>query len=543
MARAKRYSPLTVRILAVNVLALLMLGGGMLYLGRYEDRLIQSELEGLTFEARIFASALGEGAVIDSGDERNFLSADLSASMVRRLVEASDSRTRLFDEAGALLADSRILASRRQSIQIEPIAPPDGAGPAERAWLRAIGWMGRKLAQSDYTLYREKAEQEANDYRLARQALQGASATQIWRLNRGGLVLGAAVPVQAFKQVLGAVMVTRSSAKIDAAIAEIRSDIVKIFCAVLALTILLSLYLARTIVKPLQKLATAVRDVKQDQARATGLGGGAALLASRRIPDLTSRRDEVGELSHALREMTAALALRLGAIENFAADVAHEIKNPLTSLRSAVETAERIKDPIRLEKLMAVIRDDIGRMDRLITDIAGASRLDAELSRAETTAVSLRHMLQTLVNLYAPVADAAAAAPVLLRSDVPENAVIQGVESRLMQVLRNLVENARSFTPRGGSVRLSVALEDAHIHILVEDDGPGIPDNKLETIFDRFYSERPTGEKFGQHSGLGLSIARQIIEAHRGKIWAENRRDETGKILGARFTTMLPLAV
>jgi len=533
-----RYSPLTGRILAVNVLALAMLGGSMLYLGRYQDQLVQSELEALTFEAKIFASALGEGAVIDDADEHNILSPELAGSMVRRLVEASDSRTRLFNIEGELLADSRMLTGRRRSIQIETLAPLDRAQNGEFP-SRALGWLGRQLARDDDELYVEKPQQDAADYAIVRQALQGNNATQLWRVQTGGLLLGVAVPVQAYKQVLGVVMLTHASTKIETAIAGVRSDVIKIFCAVLAFTILLSLYLARTIVKPLQKLARAVRDVNQDQVQFKGLGGAAALLASRQIPDLTARGDEVGELSHALREMTAALTTRLSAIERFAADVAHEIKNPLTSLRSAVETAERVKDPALLARLMAVIRDDVDRMDRLITDIAGASRLDAELSRAETAPVNLHKMLEMLVNLYAPLADAAA--EVVLVGTVPEEWAVLGVEGRLMQVLRNLVENARSFTPAGGTVRLGAVAVDGHVQISVEDDGTGIPANKLETIFERFYSERPSGEKFGQHSGLGLSIARQIIEAHRGKIWAENRTDEQGNICGARFMVVLPL--
>ncbi len=537
--RQRRFSPLTIRILAVNMLALIMLGGSMLYLGRYQDRLIQSELEALSFEARIAAGALGEGAVIESDEDRNMLAPELTRSMVRRLAENSDSRIRVFDEGGELQADSRMLSARQAAIQIEAIAPPVGT-PFEQAWQSFKNWVGRALQQQDYPLYDEGPDQDIGQFAIARQALMGTGGQQIWRLPNGTLLLGIAVPLQSYKQVLGAVMLTRNSAKVEKAIADVRVDVIRVFCIVLALTTLLSLYLARTIVKPLQRLARAVRAVKQDQARATGLGGAAALLANRQIPDLTRRGDELGELSHALREMTAALAQRLGAIENFAADVAHEIKNPLTSLRSAVETAERIKDPQRLATLMGVIRDDVDRMDRLITDIASASRLDAELSRTETAPVAVGQMLALLVNIYSSDEKGA---PVRLVADVPDAFVVQGVESRLMQVLRNLVENARSFTPPGGSVRLGAQTDGSAVTLTVEDDGPGIPENKLEAIFDRFYSERPAQEKFGQHSGLGLSIAQQIVHAHGGRIWAENRKDAAGKIIGARFNVLLPRVV
>ncbi|MGB4101929.1 MAG: stimulus-sensing domain-containing protein [Alphaproteobacteria bacterium] len=537
-----RISPLTWRILAVNTLALAILGGSMLYLGRYQERLIQSELEALSFEARIFAGALGEGAFIVGEDERNMLSPDLARSMVRRLVESSDSRMRLFDDDGALIADSRILSGTRAAIQIEDIPPPPNQRLG-RFWWQLTQWVAQRLPKKYFAPYDEKPQQDAEQYMIAGKALVGTIAAQVWRLPKGGLMLGVAVPVQGYKQVLGAVMVTRSSAKIDAALADVRADVLKAFLAVLVFTVLLSAYLARTIAEPLRRLASAVQDVQQDQAQATGLGGGAALLAQRQIPDLTARHDEIGELSRALREMTAALAVRLSAIENFAADVAHEIKNPLTSLRSAVETAGRVKDPERLQKLMAVIQDDVLRLDRLITDISSASRLDAELSRAATELIDIGQMLATLADYYAPVAaSGATAARVTLTGKLPLNLKVRGVEGRLTQVLKNLIDNALSFTPSGSTVCLAAERDGAVVKISVEDDGPGIPETRLATIFDRFYSERPKTEKFGTHSGLGLSIAKQITEAHRGKIWAENRTTPQGVIHGARFCITLPLA-
>lgn len=542
MARLLRfsYSPLTARILAVNMLAVIALGGSLVYLGRYQQQLIEAELESLAFEARIVANALAEGAVISGDDDRNLLAPELARSMVRRLVESSDSRTRLFDEDGALLADSRQLASRRKAIVIEPIRPPNETDWANW-WWRAMAWLGRRLSGSNYELYEEPPEQSADSYPVAQQALQGITLAQIWRVPHANLLLGVAVPVQAYKQVLGALLVTRSSQKIDAAIAEVRSDIIMVFCAVLSLTVLLSLYLARTIIRPLQRLAGAVRAVKQEQTKAVGLGGGAAALAKRAIPDLTARGDELGELSHALREMTAELATRLSATERFAADVAHELKNPLTSLRSAVETAERVTDPAKQQRLLQLIHDDVGRMDRLITDIASASRLDAELSRAPTAPLDIGLMLQMLAGFYAPPDGTVKHAAVVLGS-AEEKLLVNGVEERLLQVFRNLLDNARSFTPPGGSVRLAAQRDGTFVQVTVDDDGPGIPTGKLEAIFERFYSERPSAEKFGQHSGLGLSIARQIVAAHGGAIWAENRQNAAGKIVGARFTVRLPAA-
>ena len=273
-----------------------------------------------------------------------------------------------------------------------------------------------------------------------------------------------------------------------------------------------------------------------------GLAGTAKLLNPDAIPDMTERRDEIGDLSGALRDLTAALAQRIGAIENFAADVAHEIKNPLTSLRSAVETAERVIDPAARNKLMLVIRDDVDRLDRLISDISNASRIDAELSRDEAVSIDIGRTLDVLVDFYRHEAHEQAVGAEVMLVPLREKLMTMGVEMRLAQVLQNLIDNAVSFSPPGGKVILSAERDGRSVRITVDDNGPGIPDNKLGAIFDRFYSERPRAEKFGTHSGLGLSIAKQIVEAHRGKIWAENMRDADGKITGARFVVQLALA-
>jgi two-component system sensor histidine kinase ChvG len=367
-------------------------------------------------------------------------------------------------------------------------------------------------------------------------------STQVWRTPSGRLTLAAAVPVQHGKQVLGIVMMSRSDAAIDKAITTVRIDIMKIFFITLFITILLSLYLARAIARPIRLLALAAEGLRHGQMQIVGLAGTAKLLNRDAIPDMTGRHDEIGDLSGALRDLTSALAQRIGAIENFAADVAHEIKNPLTSLRSAVETAERVPDPLARQKLMLVIRDDVDRLDRLITDISHASRLDAELSRDEVEPVDIGKNLQTLVDHYGQTRndDGKPRADVVLQPP-KERIVVPGVTHRLIQVFQNLIDNALSFSPPHEKVALSVMREGRFVRITVDDSGPGIPENKLAAIFDRFYSERPKAEKFGTHSGLGLSISKQIVEAHRGRIWAENRKDATGLIIGARFVVRLPV--
>jgi len=293
--------------------------------------------------------------------------------------------------------------------------------------------------------------------------------------------------------------------------------------------VLLSIYLASTIARPVHRLAEAAE-------RAQGRG------ARIEIPDLTQRGDEIGDLSRSLREMTNALWLRMSAIESFASDVAHEIKNPLSSLRSAVETAVRIDDPVKQQRLLAIILDDVERLSRLITDISDASRLDAELSRDVMEPIDLTAMLRALVDIHETTRAPSTARVVLTLPERRRGLVVSGIESRLSQVFLNLFSNAVSFSPPGGEIRVRLREDGRAVLATVEDDGPGIPPEKLTTIFDRFYTERPAAEKFGTHSGLGLSISKQIIDAHRGRIWAENRRDATAAVCGARFLIRLPEA-
>jgi two-component system, OmpR family, sensor histidine kinase ChvG len=532
--RRPRLSPLTRRILAVNVLALGLLGFGLLYLGEYEQSLVAAQVDALRTQGQIFAAALGEGAVIDSLGEGETLIPELGRQMMRRLVEPTHTRARLFDSEGKLIADSRVLRGPGGVVQIKELPPlGDENGPLRRAaaWLYDT-IMSVLPGQQHYPPYREPLTQTAANYAEVQRALAGDISDAV-RSDSGGLVLSAAVPVQRYKQVLGAVLLSSDSSEIEQAVRSVRFQILKVFCIALGVTVLLSIYLAGTIARPIRRLAAAAERVRR--------GHGRQVL----IPDFTRRGDEIGDLSGALREMTSALWRRIDAIEHFAADVAHEIKNPLTSLRSAVETAARVKDPEQQRKLLAVVLEDVQRLDRLITDISDASRLDAELSRVELEPVMIGPMLETLVDVHQSTAGEEA--PRLLLSlpgpvgtpqgDLPA----LGVEGRLVQVFRNLIVNAMSFSPPGAAIHIGARHEGDAVAVAIEDHGPGIPENKLEAIFERFYSERPPGEKFGTHSGLGLSISKQIIEAHRGTIRAENRRDVDGSVVGARFVVRLPV--
>src|SRR6516164_5739272 len=522
-------SPLTRRILAVNVLALALLAGGFLYLGKYQASLVSQQIESLKTQGEVFAAALGEGAVLDSVDEGEILLPDLARQMMRRLVEPTRTRARLFGIKGEIIADSRVLRGPGDSVQVLELPAPKTAGPIMRLTDRVYDWVvGELPRRTRYPMYRESALQRADDYPEVMRALRGETASAI----RGdpassGLVLSVAIPVQRYKQVLGAVMLSAGSGEIEEEVRTVRLELLRIFSVALLVTVLLSFYLAGTIVRPIRRLAGAAERARGRRARVE-------------IPDFTRRGDEIGDLSGSLREMTDALWQRMSAIESFAADVAHEIKNPLSSLRSAVETAGRIEDPASQRRLMAIILDDVERLDRLITDISDASRLDAELSRLEVAPIEIGAMLEALADIHESTRTEGAPHLVLELADRNRPLIVAGIETRLSQVFRNLIANAVSFSPPLGEIRLTARHDGRAVLIVIEDQGPGIPDDKLMAIFDRFYTERPLGEKFGTHSGLGLSISKQIVEAHRGMIWAENRKDATGATLGARFCIRLP---
>ena len=345
------------------------------------------------------------------------------------------------------------------------------------------------------------------------------------------LVAVVAAPIQPFRRVQGALLLVADASDVLESVRNARFTILQAFSIALGITIVLSLFFAGTITRPVRRLARAAERVRA--------GGGRKV----EIPDFTARNDEIGRLSVALREMTEALWVRMDAIERFAADVAHEVKNPLSSVLSAVETALRVTDEEKRAKLLALVGEDVMRLDRLLSQIADASRIDTELARAQREPVDLRAMLTTLAEMQGAASSMGEGSEVIsveIEGDGPF--LVQGVEDRLAQVLQNLVSNARSFSPPGGSITLGLRRDSASSVVSVDDDGPGVPSGMEEAIFRRFYTFRPEGEAFGTHSGLGLSISRQIAEAHGGRLTCANRYDSAGGVLGASFRLELPVA-
>jgi two-component system, OmpR family, sensor histidine kinase ChvG len=551
-------SSLTRRIVVLNVTGLVTLSIGILFLSQFRAGLIDARIQSLQVQGEIIAGAIASSATVET-DSSITLDADKLlnlhpgesygpsedalygldfpinpervAPILRRLVSPTKTRARIYDRDGVLLVDSRNLFGRGDVLRYD-LPPPTEEKPGffKRAYLAVRMWLGR----GDLPLYHEYGPDNGRAYSEVAQALGGQDASVVRVNDRGDVIVSVAVPVQRFRAVRGALMLSTQGADIDDMVEHERLAILKVFLVAASVMIVLSILLAGTIAEPVRRLADAAESVRR------------RIHSRVEIPDFTRRRDEIGHLSGTLRDMTNALYSRIEAIESFAADVAHELKNPLTSLRSAVETLPLAKSDDSRSRLLTVIQHDVRRLDRLISDISDASRLDAELQRQESAPVDFAKLLTTLVAVANEV-KRDDGVKVTLRFEGGGGRVFQvpGHDSRLGQIIDNLIENARSFSPPGGTVRVTCRRLRNQIEILVDDDGPGVRTDALDKIFERFYTDRPH-QGFGQNSGLGLSISKQIAEAHGGAIVVENRTGPPGpdgepKVLGARFIVRLPV--
>jgi two-component system, OmpR family, sensor histidine kinase ChvG len=522
------------RILLVNLLPLVLLLAALLYLDQYQNGLLEAEVLALREQAKIYAAALGQSAV----DATNPTDPKLVPEVVRPLLyritaPTPDAQAKVYAPGGTVIADSAVTNGSAESASMPPAT-------SHGELVSAVGWVYDKILsllpsqtpRADLTPGGAGPEWQPD----VKEELQLSSSDQsremppyIRRTRNDRLLVTVAEPIERSHHTVGIILLTREAREVDASLFAVRMSILGLFTLALGLTVLLSWYLSLTIARPILRLATAAAEMREGQGR-TGS-----------VPrSLLARRDEVGALAVALADSAAALWHRMDAIERFAADVAHEIKNPLSSIRSAIETLRRIEDPTRQKQLLAIVTDDVTRLNRLISDVSDASRVDAELSRIVTERVDLAPILSALQGLQE--ATRGEADP-WIDLDAPATGLaVRGVEDRLVQVFRNIINNAESFSPPKGRIHIVARRNGAMIEVTIDDQGPGIPEAKLDRIFDRFYSERPKDERFGQHSGLGLSISRQIVEALRGRITAENRTDADGRILGARFVVRLPSA-
>lgn len=525
----KLTSPLLYRVLLVNFLAIFLLGASIFYFYDYKENLIETELDYLKVQGDIFSAAISEGAAIYTDNQGYIISEKLARKLIVKLIQPTKSRAQIFSIDGHLLVDSKVLSGPGGAIEIEDLSQPDEQTllntVIDRFYYRVIDLFPN---HKDYKPHEEKVVQQLGDYPEAIKAAFGLKTSVVRETMDGKLILSVAVPVQNFDQVTGVLILSYQTAEIKNKQQKLHLQILVSFLIVFGLTVFLSIYLVNTIARPIRQLADVAKKVQRGLSRRQPL------------PNFKSRRDEIGELSVALKEMTQALWRRMDAIERFAADVSHELKNPLTSLKSAMETITRVKDKDKQLKLLKIMHHDVERLDRLITDISSASRLDAEMSRIKIKKIDLVHLLKILIDMKNQLSQRGI--KVVFSNKIKKDKFfVSGIETRLTQVFENLIENSISFSPPKGKIYVEIEKKGQMIQIIIDDEGPGILAGKEKEIFRRFYSERPSEEAFGMHSGLGLSIARQIVEAHKGNIKAINRSHVQKGLKGARFIVKLPV--
>jgi two-component system, OmpR family, sensor histidine kinase ChvG len=554
-------SSLVRRILLVNLGGLVALLLGFLWLNQTRVSVIDARVQSLQLQGEIIAAAVagtatvdGEAITIDPERLLNLQSGEVTqddilsalefslnpervAPILQRLVTPTRLRARVYDRDGSLIIDTRAFFAGRDVYRAE-LPPPAGEQTIfERSWSMWKKSFGKAAIPTLEDSASGRPAQEVS------RALLGVNANVVRVNAQGDTIISAAFPIQRLRTVRGALQLSTQDGDIDEIIAAERLNILILFASVTLIMLLISLLMANTIAKPVERLAVGAERVRR------------SIKSRHQIPDFTDRGDEIGHLSAALREMTNALYNRIAAIESFAADVAHELKNPLTSLRSAVETLPRVKHDGARARLLQVIEHDVRRLDRLISDISDASRLDAELAKADAEPVDLAKLAEAVVSLARDMRktgeadiDIAIAKPLIPKGRRASDAyLVMAHDSRLGQVLTNLLDNARSFAPAGSTISVRVSRKRDEVILEVEDEGPGVPEHALERIFERFYTDRPPEQGFGQNSGLGLSISRQIVEAHRGRISVENKPLPAGSPAdaasgGARFIVALPAA-
>jgi two-component system sensor histidine kinase ChvG len=556
---------LTSRIVLLNIAGLIILVSGTLFFNQFRQGLIDAQVQSLLIQGQVMAAALASTASVDTdsividpdrlietqpdsavtpmGDDLSSLdfpiNPERAGRVLRSLVTPVSIRGRIYDRDGLLVVDSASFYSRADITQAE--LPPlkqrnDSAGKLLRKlWRKFYGW----VFHNNYPLQKDYGIDNGREFPEVASALAGSSVSIVRVNSKNEIIVSVAVPIQRFRAVLGSLVLSTKAGEIDKVVQAERRIVLFTFMVAVLVTVLLSILLAGTIAEPIRRLSASAEHVRR------GINNRVE------IPDFTSRRDEIGHLSGALRDMTTALYNRIDAIEAFAADVSHELKNPLTSLRSAVETLPFAKTEEQRNRLTGIVKDDVRRLDRLITDISDASRLDAELARGANQPVDMRQLIRTVVMLANETRRPGTAAieieelpvPRILETRHPYR--VLGHDHRLGQVARNLLDNAVSFTKPGTRVRVRLRRTRRDVEFRVEDEGPGIRAENLGRIFERFYTDRPEGY-FGKNSGLGLAISKQIIEAHRGRIWAENRFGKAEAAgaeqpaLGATFIVRIP---
>ncbi|HEX9881879.1 MAG TPA: stimulus-sensing domain-containing protein [Hyphomicrobium sp.] len=544
------------RILASNLIGFLILVLGILYLGWVNTWLIDTKVDALKTQGKIIADAIAANATVirerivldpdklpDESAPRfpddGLAALELSVHpeevtpILRKLIKPTDTRARIYTRDGLLIVDTaRSLASLTTRLH-EAASNGNDLPKPQNFWTRFT----RYFFKEPLPVYQEIDTGNGTAYPEVRDALRGNERSMLLLNKKGEQIVSMAVPIRRFKNVQGVLLLSTRPGQIDKILREERIVILTLSAMALFALVVTSLLLARTVAGPMRRLSAAAEQASRD------------IGARARLPELAGRSDEVGQMAGAFQAMTEALYKRIEASERFAADVAHELKNPLTAARSTAESLSYAKTDDERDHLVEQIKDELKRLNRLITDVSNASRLDAELARKEMRSVDVPTMLRNVTGIFRDIlgGDSRQVALAVNREPYEGAFTIIGDEGRLGQVLTNLIDNAVSFSPNGGTVTVRARAEPRHVEIMVEDEGPGIPEDRLTIIFDRFYSDRPeTDASRGKNSGLGLSISREIVRAHGGEIVAENRYEEGAasdaeKPIGARFIVRLPV--
>jgi len=543
------------RILVSNLIGFVILVGGILYLGWVNTWLIDAKLDALKTQSMIIADAIAANATVvrerivldpdkipdQPGTGRQYPDDGLAAfelsihpeevtPILRKLIKPTDTRARIYGRDGTLIVDTaRSLASLTARLHDPAASVPDRSKP-QNFWTRFT----RYFFKEPLPVYREIDAANGMAYPEVSAALTGNERSMLLLNKKGEQIVSMAVPIRRFKNIQGVLLLSTRPGQVDKILREERAVILMLAAFALLASVVTSLLLARTVAGPMRRLSAAAEQVSRD------------IGARAQLPEFSGRSDEVGQMSEAFQAMTGALYRRIEASEKFAADVAHEFKNPLTAARSTAESLGFAKTEEERGQLVHQIQNELKRLNRLISDVSNASRLDAELARKETRTIDAATMLRNVIGIFRDILGDDSRRIVLAIEREPFDGAfsIEGDEGRLGQVLTNLLDNAISFSPENGTVTVRARSAPRIVEILIEDEGPGIPEDRLKIIFDRFYSDRPaTDASRGKNSGLGLSISREIVRAHGGEIVAENRYAGTdSRPVGARLIVRLPVA-
>jgi two-component system sensor histidine kinase ChvG len=546
------------RILISNLMGFFILVGGILYLGWFHTWLIDAKLDALKTQGKIIADAIAANAKVvrerividpnaipDAANNANTFPDDGLASLelsihpeevtpiLRKLIQPTNTRARIYARDGTLIVDTAQTLARWSAMRNEPNGSDGEATRTQNIWTR----LTRYFFREPLPVYQEIGTGNGMAYKEIQAALNGEERNMLLLNRKGEQIVSFALPIRRFSEVQGVLLLSTRPGQIDKILKEERVVILILASIALLASVVTSLLLARTVAGPIRRLSDAAELVSEN------------IEARTRLPQFEGRTDEVAQMAAAFQAMTGALCKRIEASEKFAADVAHELKNPLTAARSTAESLGYAKNEEERAHLVAQIQGELKRLNRLITDVSNASRLDAELARKEMRPIDVTTMLGNVVGIFRDIIgdDSRSVTLAVGAESSPGAFFVKGDEGRLGQVMTNLIDNAISFSPEGGTVSVKTHAAAPFVEISVEDEGPGVPADRLQIIFDRFYSDRPaTDTSRGKNSGLGLSISREIVLAHGGQIFAENRYQDgeapDAKPCGARFTVRLPMA-